>query len=439
LILDRLRRLEGLTGRARLRPSPAAAPAEPYVTLLDPGQGAVKALVLDLTARPVAVIGGASAPVPPLPLAPGTAPGADAAALPAAYVAAAERALVAAEDLAGVVPRRAVLVAAGGTPAVARGAASVRRRRPGSPVDREDLLRAVAQARAAALAAAGRFGALELLRPQRLEAVQVTLRRASLDGAPLPPFAGGPGAAGEVLDVEVDAGLAPVAGAQRLLQLAEALDLDLAGTVSLPLALAALAGVVPGGAIVIDAGAGSTTVVVAFPEGAQRTPRPPAAVTLPVGAADLEAHVGRALDVPLKVAQEVLQAHAAGALRPGRPSAAGPGAWRVVRRLAELHAGVWADTLELALAGLSRDASGREGRLPPTVLLCGGALALPELRRVVEGGAWGVTLPFARRPAPAVLRGADVPGVEDRVLALPALQAPAVLAAAAAAVRLQPV
>jgi hypothetical protein len=385
------------------------------------------------------VIGAASAAVPPVAAASGAAPQTGAGTLPAAYLAAAERALVAAEDLAGVVPRRAVLVAAGGTPAVARGAASVRRRRPGSPVDREDLLRAVAQATAAALSAAGRGGAVELLRPQRLEAVQVTLRRASLDGASLPDVAAGPGAAGEVLDVEVDAGLAPVAGSQRQLQLAEALDLDLAGTVSLPLALAALAGAVPGGAVVIDAGAGSTTVVVAFSESAHRTPRPPAAMTLPVGAADLEAQVGRALDVPLRVAQEVLHAHAAGALRAGRPSAAGPGAWRVVRRLADFHAGVWADTLELALAALSRDASGREGRLPPTVLLCGGALALPELRRVVQRGAWGVTLPFARRPAPAVLRGADVPGVEDRVVALPALQAPAALAAAAAAVRLQPV
>ena len=423
---DRLRLLERLAGRGRPAPAPAAAPPEPYVTLLDPGHGAVKALVLDLTASPVAVVGGAVAAAPPEPSRPAVA----APAVPDGYLAAAERALVAAEDLAGVVPRRAVLVAGGGTPALASGAVRVRRRRPASPVDREDLRQAVEQARAAALATAGRLGAVELLRPQRLEAVQVTLRRAALDGAPLPAFGAGPGAAGDVLDVEVDAGLAPVAGAQRLLRLAEALDLDLAGTVSLPLALAALAATVPGGAVVVDAGAAATTAAVAFPPAAGR---PPAAESLPVGAADLEAHVARELGVPALVAREVLQAHAAGALRAGRPSAAGPGAWRTVRHLAEFHAGVWADTLELGLAGLSRDASGREGRLPPTVLLCGGALALPELRRVVERGDWGVTLPFTRRPVPAVLRGAELPGVDDRAMALPALQAPAVLAAAAAA------
>ncbi len=187
--------------------------------------------------------------------------------------AAAERALVAAEDLAGVVPRRAVLVAGGGTPAVASGAVRVRRRRPASPVDREDLRQAVEQARAAAwppragsarsscCAAAPRSGAGD------------AAPRGARRGAP-GGVRGRPGAAGEVLDVEVDAGLAPVAGAQRLLLLAEALDLDLAGTVSLPLALAALAATVPGGAVVVDAGAAATTAVVVFPPAAGCPRRP---------------------------------------------------------------------------------------------------------------------------------------------------------------------
>ena len=66
---------------------------------------------------------------------------------------------------------------------------------------------------------------------------------------------------GETLDVEVQAGLT---GAGEARHLAQALDLDLAGLVSL-LALAAIGTAAPGGAIVVDAGAGATTVAVALP------------------------------------------------------------------------------------------------------------------------------------------------------------------------------
>ena len=116
---------------------------------------------------------------------------------------------------------------------------------------------------------------------------------------------------GETLDVEVQAGLTGADEARHLRRLAQALDLDLAGLVSLPLALAAIAAQAPGGAIVVDAGAGATTVAVALPRAGAR------AAVIPLGGADLEAEVACALRAELPTAREVLRAHAAGALREG--------------------------------------------------------------------------------------------------------------------------
>jgi hypothetical protein len=399
--------------------SPAAP--ERYLTLIDPGRGEVKALVLDLAAHPPAVAGGAAAP------APGRAPGAPSASDFLAYAGAAEQALAGAEDGAGVVPRQAVFVARGATPATARGLATVRRPRPGRPLRRQEIAGAVGRARVAAVGAAVQEGAAELALPEALEAAQVALCRVSLDGDPLddplgdalgePPWPGG-----EVLDVEVQVGLAPGAEVQHLRRLAQALDLDLTGLVSGPLSLQSIAARRSGGAVVVDAGAAATTVAIAFPGYS------PCAAVIPLGGADLEAEVAGALDVDLETAREVLRAHAAGALRVGGPSAAGRGAGRVVRRLAALHAAIWADALELVLAGLP---PGRP--LPGTLLLGGGAVTLPELSQALARPGWGLSLPFARSPRAQLLRATDVPGIEDRALALPALQAPPVLAAAEAA------
>jgi hypothetical protein len=298
----------------------------------------------------------------------------------------------------------------------------------------------------AALSSAAGECAAELAIPEALETADVALRRVTLDGEPLrmgpswgqvsvpkaapSPTAIGPGLdeppwmwpGGETLDVEVQVGLTGAAEARQLRRLAQTLDLDLAGLLSPALTLPLLAARRTDGAVVVDAGAGATTVVVAIPGQEPRT------TVIPLGGADLEAEVACALRVELATAREVLRAHTAGALRGGGPSAAGPGAARVLRRLAARHAALWADALELVLAGLS---SGRP--LPGALLLSGGAAALPELSQALGRPGWGLALPFSRPPRAHLLRGGDVPGIEDRALALPVLQAPPVLAAAAAA------
>lgn len=341
-----------------------------------------------------------------------------------AFVGAAERALVAAEDVANVVPRRAFLGVAGATPAVSYGRATVYRRRPGVPLRPAELAAAVDAAAAVALAAATEAAAVEHARPKPLEVVQIALRRVRLDDRQGRGFADLQGASGTELSVQVLAGIAHVAEVQRQRRLAEALDLQVVGLVSLPLALARARPATAPGAILIDAGAGATQIVVA------RSREATQGASVPVGSAELEDRVADALGVGVELAQEHLRAHAAGALGAGHGGASGAAGGREVRRLVAHHAELWAEAVELALAEMAS-----AGALPAEVWLCGGGATLPELRPALSRGAWGVTLPFERPPAVRLFVGADVTGIEDRSLAFPALQGVLPLALAAAARR----
>lgn len=394
-------------------------PAGGYCTVLDGGSGAVKALIVDLTTDRPLVSGGAVQSLPPA-CATGTAGDAGFETL----VAAAEEALRVAEDAAGVVPRQAVLGVGGVTPALSYGQGAVRRRRPGAPLQAGELSQAVAHASEAALSAAAREARAEWVAPVALEVVQVTLHRLRLDGQDGHGAAGLLGATGAELEVEVVAGIAAVAEVQRQRRLAEALDLHVVGLVSLPLALAA---VMPGGgegAVLIDAGARSTTVIVTGAPGTIR------GAVIPLGSADLESRAAAALGMHALQAQEALRAHTAGALRPGAGNQARAAGRQEVHRLAEQHAELWADAVELSLAGLAQARP-----VPGEVWLCGGGATLPELRLALGRGGWGLTLSWTRPVTVRLLAAADIGGIEDWAPALPALQGVPPLAIAAAARR----
>jgi hypothetical protein len=391
----------------------AAAPATCW-SILDCGAGAVKALVAaPRTGEPGRSVVLAAAAEPWMAEAPPHAPGAF-----DLLVAASERALVAAEDAAGVVPRRAVVAVPAARSVVAAGQAKVRRRRAVAPVAAGELAPLVGRARRAAAAAAQRRRAAESGVSEPLELVNESLTERSVDGR---AAANPVGLAGEQLSVTLVGAFAPAADIRRLRQLAEALDLELAGLLCVPFALGAALGRGPEApALVIDVGAATTTAALAGPAGVE------AAATFPLGGRALEGNLRAALGMDDQSAREAIAAHCAGAEAHSGARAAG----RAVRRLAQHHAEVWLDALELVCADLAR---GRP--LPPKLMLCGGAARLPELRLGLAASAWRATLPFARPPAVRLLGPANVPGVEDASAALPAMQAvpPLCLASAAAA------
>jgi len=183
------------------------------------------------------------------------------------------------------------------------------------------------------------------------------------------------------------------AAIERLRSLIAALDLDLAGLVGEPEALAQLV-TDDVGAVVIDVGGAATGVSVCRAGGVV------ASVSLPIGGEALEERLRDGLRLGVPEAREAAAAHSAGA---GHRSSAGRSGTRTIAELAHHHADVWLDALETGLAELARGHS-----LPSRLLLCGGGARLPELRDGLEGEAWCSALPFDEAPVARVLGAQDV-------------------------------
>ncbi|HEX2033929.1 MAG TPA: hypothetical protein VHS99_07075 [Chloroflexota bacterium] len=409
MVLERFRR----GGRqVSVDSPPRGGDGEPYCSVLDAGGAAIKALVVDVSSRPPAVLGAAIKRTPSQ-----VTPAFE------GLVAAAEQALIAAEDAAGVVPRRAVLGVPAPVPAVGLGKITLHRARPAAPLTPEEVKRGLDQARSAALTAAHRVAEAEYAAPPVLDILSTDVRALAVDGRAVASSDDLVGMPGQNLDISLAVSLARRTDVQHLRRLAEALDLNIAGFVGMPAALAGTLRPAAGPAsraAIVDAGAGATTAILAGPDG------PEGSISFPLGSADLEWQVRRELQLDPEGAYEAIRAHAAGA---GHRGAGGSHASRVVRRLAVRHAELWSEALELALAALAR---GRE--LPAELWLCGGGARLPELRTALGKQGWGATLPFPCPPAVRLLTPAEVAGIEDQVSTIPALQAVPPLSLAAAAV-----
>ncbi|MBI3973488.1 MAG: hypothetical protein HY332_19620 [Chloroflexi bacterium] len=324
-----------------------------------------------------------------------------------ALVAACERSLVTCEDAAGVIPRRVTIGVDGAQTLVSRGSAESERRRPARPVTADEADALVDRAVDAARAAAHREHASEHAATPPLAPLRTTIVAFSLDGRSLADPAGRPG---EHLRADVTAVFAPEAELQRLAALADALDLELDALVDVPSAIGTVFGQARGEpALVLDVGGRVTTAMLAGSHGVE------AVSSFPLGGYALEERLAAELSVDLDEAQRAIAAHAAGA--PARFHS-GVAAIRVVRRLAEHHADVWLDALELACAKLGRDRT-----LPSRLLLCGGAAGLPELRRALAERRWTAALPFQKPPTAHLLGLGDIPGIRADTLRLPSLQA----------------
>ena len=376
------------------------------MSVLDLGSGTVKALVVQFVQGSLRVLGAAVRPAPPEDGARGQA-----------LLAACERALVAAEDSAGMVPTR---VCIGLTPQrglVTVGAALGERPTKGVPPTAAELTPLVAQAERTALVRARRRLATEFDAPPRLHPLNATVYSLRVDGSSVASLAA---ATGRRLELQVAAAFAPEAAVAEAAELASRLDLDVAGTWLTPFAVGgalAAAGLSP--ALVVDVGSTLTTVSVVgerWTEGA---------TTLPLGGAALEEHVAAEAGVSLAEARAAIAAHC---LRAGSRGRGGAAVARLVAQAARHHAEVWLDALSAACVIVGQDAG-----LPTRLLLTGGASVLPELEELLAGTSWHAGLPFAaapriRRPVPG-----DVTGVRADGAGLPAAQAVPVLCLAALA------
>jgi cell division protein FtsA len=397
------------------QPAPAS---DPLLSVLDLGTGAVKAAVVGVVDDGVEVLGYARqvyALAQPA--------GHEAAAR--VLVPAAERALEAAEDDAGVVPRRVVLGVPTAACAVGLAEVEVRRERPSLAIDHPEWQATLDKAQLAAQAAARRNYSADRGAAAALDTTHHVPAGAALDGRPVHRPVG---ARGERLQVAAAVvGALPAEEAHRR-AVAETLDLEVAAVLAEPFALgAALAGAGDTPSLVVDVGADVTGVIAVWEHGVA------GAAAFPVGAATLAGRICDALGVGPEVGREAVAAHAVGA---GHRSSAGPAAGRVIAQLAQHHADVWLDALEATLADLARATAGRP--LPARLLLCGGGASLPDLRRALAGTAWRLALQFERQPAIRLLLPGDLRCVRlaESIDAGPDATVPLSLAAAYASAEL---
>ncbi len=363
--------------------------ARGHWTALDLGSAEVRALVVKREEDRAVVLGvGRAESDVPLP------PGGSAPEL-AEVVAACDRAVEAAEDMAGVVPTRAVIGLAGPqvrgfTTSVARA-----RRRPTERVSARELddhvegvqHRALAEARAAFADEAGAA-------PQQVRLVHSTITALRVDGAQVAdPLR----YQGERLEVTVFNTFALAGQVARVERIAEELDLELAATVAVPYAIARAATTqesLERGAVFIDVGAAATQVALV------RGGLLEATRVFGLGGRAFTRKLAADLGCTPEAAERLKLEHARGELQ-------GEERTRVHGCLAET-AEVLAQGVALTLHDLAQGTT-----LPDSVRLCGGGALVPEVAEQLTILRWTEYLPFLQAPAFTVLGPHELPGVRD--------------------------
>ncbi len=370
-----------------------APPDSSFLSVIDCGAGLIKAVVVEPEQRGddhsapghVRVLGVGVAPTPVT-----TAMEVD----PGELLTSVERALREAEDLAGTIPRRAMLAVPGAQTVVALGEGTVIRPSPSAPITRDELAEAMGLARSAALARAREYMREDRGDVTDLRVVSAALFSIIVDAESVTQAVGLTGAK---VTVSLAVAATELAVFQNLRTLAERLDLELVGVVAVPAALGSAVRTIvpPSGAVVIDIGAGATTIARIGQAGTELS------LSVPIGTNALEDHLVAETGLTASQSRDSLSHYVSGDLSKISRSANRDH----VQRVGAFFASVWRDAVEVRLTDLTR-----EHPLPPLVWLCGGGARLPDLRGVLTGPAWRNTY-FDQTPVVSILGPTDLVGL----------------------------
>lgn len=365
-----------------------ATPDDPVVSVIDCGAGLIKALVVEpdrgvpaSTAVKVRGIGVIAMPDPPTP-------GADIDRR--AFMDAVESALRAAEDIAGVVPRRTFLAVPGAHVVVTQGEASVARVAAHVPVTDDEVLDSMIRAQGAALERARTLVAADRGEVPNLETVIAALFTLTIDGRRVTRASGLTGAR---LGASLAVAATEASTVSDLRTLATYLDLELVGLLAVPAALGAAmrSGIPDAGAIVIDIGAGATTVAIVGSSGTE------VAMAFPVGVGMLSDHLASVTGLTPREARQAAWPALDAPVAPPRADVRRP-----LREASKALAMAWLDALEVRLVDV------RRGRtLPRAIWICGGGALLPDIRAALDGRAWSTSL-FDGPPTVSALSVSDL-------------------------------
>jgi cell division protein FtsA len=362
-----------------------------HFTALDLGTDMVKALVIRRDKRQGTILGVGREPQEPIAMSGGAIADIE------SVIRSANRALEAAEDMAGVnpPPGQAVVGVAGELVKGFCSSAAYPRTKPDTKIREAEIRNLLNLLQKRALREAQHL--LELERSYgELDArlVHSAITGVRIDGYPI---ANPLGFAGHNLDITVFNTFAPLTHISAIETVVVELDLELVAAVAQPYAIAracAVEEVYESGGIFIDVGGGTTDVALMRDGGIEGTRM------FNLGGRSFTRRLSTALGISVESAEAKKLRHSEGLLPPDEEL-----------RVAEL---MRADA-EVLIRGLviCLDELSRGERLPSSVYLCGGGSLLPEVVDELRRGAWAAGLPFVKPPQVRLLQPSDVASLND--------------------------
>ena len=362
-----------------------------HFTALDLGTDMVKALVIRRDKREGTILGVGREPQEPIAMSGGAIADIE------SVIRSANRALEAAEDMAGVnpPPGQAVVGVAGELVKGFCSSAAYPRTKPDTKIREAEIRNLLNLLQKRALREAQHL--LELERSYgELDArlVHSAITGVRIDGYPI---ANPLGFAGHNLDITVFNTFAPLTHISAIETVVVELDLELVAAVAQPYAIAracAVEEVYESGGIFIDVGGGTTDVALMRDGGIEGTRM------FNLGGRSFTRRLSTALGISVESAEAKKLRHSEGLLPPDEEL-----------RVAEL---MRADA-EVLIRGLviCLDELSRGERLPSAVYLCGGGSLLPEVVNELRRGAWAAGLPFVKPPEVRLLQPSDVASLND--------------------------
>jgi len=362
-----------------------------HFTALDIGTDMVKALVVRRDKTEGQVLGVGREPQEAIAMSGGAIADIE------SVIRAANRALEAAEDMAGLnpPPGQAVVGVAGELVKGFSSSAAYPRTKPETKIREGEIRNLLNLLQKRALREAQHL--LELERSYgELDArlVHSAITGTRIDGYPV---ANPLGFQGHNLEMTVFNTFAPLTHISAIETVVVELDLELVAAVAQPYAIAracAVDEVYEQGGIFVDIGGGTTDVALMRDGGIEGTRM------FNLGGRSFTRRLATTLNISLEQAEAKKLRHSEGLLAPDEE-----------RRVAELMA---ADS-EVLIRGLilCLDELARGERLPSAIYLCGGGSLLPEVLDELQKGTWAQGLPFTRPPQARLLVPSDVSGLND--------------------------
>ncbi|HZU18308.1 MAG TPA: cell division FtsA domain-containing protein [Candidatus Dormibacteraeota bacterium] len=361
-----------------------------HFTALDLGTDLVKALVIRREATSGVILGVSREPQHPDALVGGAIADLE------LVVEACNRALEAAEDMAGTVPGQAVVGIAGELVRGFSSSITYPREHPAERVREAELKGMLQLVERRALREAQHLLEMERAYGEvgEVRLVQSAITQVRIDGYPVTsPI----GFQGRNLELTVFNTFAPASQVVAIETVARELDLELAAVVSQPYALARAAAddeLWDRGGIFVDVGGGTTDVALLRGGGVEGVRR------FNLGGQTFTRRLASELGLSYQEAEARKLRHSEGLLAPDEEY--------VVAQLLMTDVEVLLQALALCLRELARGEV-----LPPDIFVCGGGSLLPELMEGLGRAVWAEGLPFAEQPRAYLLGPGDVRGVVD--------------------------